>query len=107
MFAQKNRISKQRDFDKIFKKGKTIKNGFFKIFILSNNLKYNRYSIIISKKVSKSAFIRNKIKRTIRKEILNFNLNNHGKDILINTYPTIHTDKDEIKREINNILKNV
>lgn len=49
----------------ISKKGKTHKNTFFTIKVFSNNLNFSRFGVVISKKVGKTAVVRNKIKRAI------------------------------------------
>ena len=107
MFARSNRISKQKDFDYIFKNGKTIKGGFFKIFFIKNNLEKNRFSVIVSKKVSKNAITRNKLKRLIRKELENFSFNEDKIDLIFLIYPNILEKISEISNEINKALRKI
>ena len=66
MLPRQNRITKQKDFEKIFKKGAGLKEGclIFKFIITPNAV--SRFSFITSQKVSKSAVIRNKIRRRLR-----------------------------------------
>jgi len=104
MFAQKNRISKQREFENIFKNGKTIKGGFFKILFLENNKKANRFSVIVNKKVSKNAVVRNRIKRLIRKEIVKKNLTNKSLDIVFIIYPNINQKLTNISEDVQEAL---
>ena len=47
--------------------GKVIKNDFLLFKIMKNNLQKSRFGFIVSKKVSKKASQRNKIKRRLRK----------------------------------------
>ena len=63
MLPKENRIKKKKDFEVIFKKGKSFKNSFFILKVLNNNLKISRFAFVISQKVSKKATERNKIKR--------------------------------------------
>lgn len=107
MFAVSNRLSKQKDFDYIFKNGKTIKGGFFKIFFLKNNLKENRFAIIINKKVSKNAVTRNKIKRLIRKNIEVFIFSEKKIDLIFLIYPNVLDEISGISNEINKALRKV
>lgn len=65
MLSKINRIKKKKDFEAIFKKGKSFKNGFLMLKVLPNSLGINRFAFIISLKVSKSAVVRNKIRRRI------------------------------------------
>ena len=69
MSGAEKRIAKKKDFDLIFKKGKSIKQGFLLLKFILNHLPYNRFAIVISKKVSKSAVKRNKIRRVLKELI--------------------------------------
>ncbi|MAG45007.1 ribonuclease P protein component [bacterium] len=66
MFAKKHRLTKQKDFEKVFKTGRLIFGRFLFLKILKNSLKYSRFAFIVSNKISKKAIIRNKIKRRMR-----------------------------------------
>lgn len=46
-------------------KGKVYNGQFFNLRIAKNNLFYNRYAFVVSKKVDKRAVIRNKTKRKL------------------------------------------
>jgi ribonuclease P protein component len=71
MLDKKNRLIKKKDFENVFRNGK--KYGLFedKIYlkVIDNNLKESRFGLVVSKKVSKKAVIRNKIKRRLREAI--------------------------------------
>ena len=69
MFSKSQRITKKKDFDLIFKKGKVFYSPFFTIRILKNDLNTQRFTVLVSKKVSKKAVDRNKIKRILREAI--------------------------------------
>ena len=103
MFPYKNRIRKDRDFENIFKNGKTIKSGFFKIVFLKNNLNINRFAVVINKKASKSAFLRNKIKRIIKNELQNVFIKNRSLDMVLIVFPNIKENIGNIKNEINKL----
>lgn len=66
MLSKVNKLREKKDFEKLFKEGKSFKNSFLILKIAQNNLKENRFGFIISKKVSKKAFLRNKIKRRLK-----------------------------------------
>jgi ribonuclease P protein component len=68
-----NRLKKKKDFERVFKKGKSFKKDFLSIRISQNNLNKIRFGFIVSQKISKKAFVRNKIKRRLR-EIVRKNL---------------------------------
>lgn len=69
MLPKNNRIKKKKDFELIFKEGKSLSNSLFVVKFLSNNLELSRFAFVISQKVSKKAVVRNKIKRTLSRVI--------------------------------------
>lgn len=96
MLKKLNRLTKQKDFEKIFKKGRSVYDSNLGIKVLKNDLSENRYGIIISAKVSKKAVERNRIKRLIREIIKKENINlKNGNDIVIVTFPGIKDLKPE------------
>jgi ribonuclease P protein component len=66
MLPLKYRLKKKKDIDRVFKEGKGIKEDFLFLKFTSNNLGNSRFAVIVSRKISKRATIRNKIKRKIR-----------------------------------------
>lgn len=66
MLPSQFRLSKKKDFDMVFKKGRSTALRYFFIRWQKNQLKTSRIGIIVSNKVSKKATIRNTIKRRIR-----------------------------------------
>ncbi len=73
MFAKKYRVTSIKDFNKIFRNGKGFYSDFFMIKVLKNDLKLNRFAVVVSKKVSLKAVERNGIKRKLR-EVLKKNV---------------------------------
>lgn len=69
MFKKKFRLTRDKEFEKIFKQGKSSYDQFLGIKTVKNELNFNRYGVIVGVKVSKKAVERNKIKRRLR-EIL-------------------------------------
>lgn len=66
MLVFRNRLKKQKDFEDVFKNGRGFKQDLLYLKIKKNNLKSNRFGFIVSKKFSKKAVDRNKIKRILR-----------------------------------------
>src|SRR6266487_5084396 len=58
-------LSKNFDFQEVFKKGKRKKKNNFLIFFKKNNFNYTRFGISLTKKI-KTKVLRNKIKRQIK-----------------------------------------
>jgi ribonuclease P protein component len=80
MLPKKNRLKKKKDFENVFKRGQGFKEDFLYLKALANNLKSSRFGFAVSKKFSKKATIRNKIKRRLR-EIVKINLPKIKKNI--------------------------
>jgi len=65
MLPKLNRLKKKKDFEAVFKKGKSFKNSFLVLKITPNKLEISRFGLIVSQKVSKKAVIRNKVRRRL------------------------------------------
>ncbi|MCD4761819.1 ribonuclease P protein component [bacterium] len=89
MFPKKNRLSKKKDFDNVFKEGKGRYGKYLGIKIKTNKLEYTRIGIIVGIKVNKSAVKRNKIKRQIR-AALEKNDIKKGFDVIVITNAAIN-----------------
>jgi len=66
MLAKKNRLTKQKDIELVYKKGKTLANRYFRIKYKLNKVEESRGTVIVSQKVAKSAVKRNSLKRMVR-----------------------------------------
>lgn len=62
MIPNTNRINRE-DFEKIMKKGGFLNSPFFTLRFLKNPLNTTHFSVVVSKKVAKTAVSRNKIRR--------------------------------------------
>ena len=103
MLSQENRLSKKKDFDRVFKKGKSSFDGLLGVKILKDNKqKFSRFGIIVSAKVSKKAVKRNKIKRRIKNIIVkNYIKIPNSKDVIVISLPKIADKKySEIEKSI-------
>ena len=107
MLAKKYCLKRKRDFERVTKRGKKIEIDFLVLKFLQNSLDVARIGFVVSQKVSKKAFLRNKIKRRLR-EIVKINLSNlePGYDLIFFTKKGI-IEKDflGIKSVVKQILK--
>ena len=69
MLKKEFRLRKQRDFENVFKKGFYFSDDFLLLKIVKNNLPVSRFGFIVSKKISKKAVERNRVKRLLRESI--------------------------------------
>lgn len=90
MLNRFNRLSKNKDFDKVFQKGRSSYKEVLGAKLIPNNLDYNRFGVLVGLKVSKKATVRNKIKRQIKTAIrLNEPFLKKGYDCVIVVFPLI------------------
>lgn len=69
MLPKQNRLRKKKDFEKVLREGRWVKNGFLFLKWNFNNSKVSRFGFVVSKKISKKSTLRNKIKRRFREII--------------------------------------
>ena len=76
-------LKKNKDFQKVYKKGKSYANKYLVMYVLKNDLEKNRIGISVSKKVGNSV-IRHHVTRLIRESYrLHEDMFNSGLDIVV------------------------
>jgi ribonuclease P protein component len=103
-----NRIGRKKEFLEIKNKGKLINNPLFGTAYLIDNTKEVKFGFVISKKISKKAVDRNKIKRRIS-EILIKKLDKFipgTKIVFLAKKSLLEAGVGEIEKEIDKILDN-
>ena len=76
-------LKKNRDFQNVYKNGKSLANRFLVMYVLENNLGKNRIGISVSKKVGNSV-IRHHLTRLVRESYrLHEDMFNSGLDIVV------------------------
>ncbi len=90
MLAAKNRLTKDKEFDNVYKKGESSYDKLLGVKAVVNNLNKNRFGIITGLKISKKATERNRIKRRVR-EVIGSELGKlkTGFDVIIISLPAI------------------
>jgi len=109
MLSKTNRLRKERDFENLFKRGKSFKKDFLILRVVQNNLGDSRFGFIVSQKVSKKAVLRNKIKRRLR-DIVGRNIEEiiKGRDVALIVLPGFEKKSFlETKEALENLLKNI
>lgn len=106
MLAKDSRLKKNKEFDLVFKEGKTVYGKLLGLKARKNNLGFNRFGVLLSTKVSKLAVERNKYKRKIKTILRQENPKmNFGYDCVIIVLPVIlGKNYQEIKDELQNIF---
>lgn len=101
------RIKKNNDFQDVFKKGKSVANRQFVIYILKKeDQEHFRIGLSVSKKIG-NAVKRNQIKRYIRQVFHELQDQvDEGKDyVIIARKPTADMDFHEVKSSLEHVLK--
>lgn len=94
-----------REFNDIIENGNCVKNKFFVIHYLNNNLPYDRFGISVSKKLGNAVF-RNKYKRKMRSIIDNYKKDyiNHKDYIIILRKEAVSKNYAELNKEFLNLM---
>lgn len=103
---RRNVLHYQKDFNRVYKKGKSVGDRYVVIFFLKNNLGYNRISYLASKKVGNSVK-RNRAKRLMKESFRNMDIKiPNGYDFIFIARNTIDGKKcDQVKKSLENALK--
>ena len=107
MFLRKNRLTREKDIEQVFKRGRYFFVRDLGIKFIKNNLDYPRFTCVVSNKISKKAVERNRIKRRLR-EIIRLTIPNLPQDIdlVVFTRPSIkEIDYQEMEKQIHSCLK--
>ncbi len=107
MLKKEFRIRKQKEFDRIFKKGAYFSERFLALKTVENNLEISKFGFIVSNKISKKAVERNRIKRLLREVVrLKYNEIKPGFDaIFIFRGKEVKKSFDEVDTVVENLLK--
>jgi ribonuclease P protein component len=90
MLAKQQRLTKNKDLEKVFQQGRTYYSKLLGAGVLTNQLQSNRFALIVSAKVSRKAVERNKLKRQIRQAIRELNSQlAKGVDLVIIARPAL------------------
>lgn len=107
MLKKINRISKKKEFEEIREKGVVYQFPFFGLAVLKKKDKEKKFGFIISKKISKRAVDRNRIKRLlaqgIKQNLENFEEGFRG--IFLVKRNILDRKFDEIKKEVDKTIK--
>ncbi len=110
MLASTNRLIKKEDIEKVKKEGKLFQRDLFGVIILEKQKSQDsRFGFIVSTKISKHAFQRNRIKRALRESVRHhLYIIGKGYDILfLPKKKIIRKSTDEMMKEIKLFVKDL
>ncbi len=107
MLPLKNRLKKERDFQRVFDKGRFVASDLISVKFVGNGTDDTRVGFIVSKKVSKKAVLRNKIKRMLREDIkMKMDSMETGFDIIVIAKKGIsEADRDKVTDDLEKTFK--
>jgi ribonuclease P protein component len=107
MFARSQRLRKNSDITRLYKRGSRAFSQHLKIYYLANPKRVMRVGVVASKKLDKRAVVRNRAKRRVR-EILKVELGNLPDsrfDILVTIQASIEdVSASELQRELQQLI---
>lgn len=108
MINKSYRINK-KEFDSIIKNGFSCNSSFFSLKFLENKEKISKFSVVVSKKVTKSAIFRNKTRRRVYSILKNEqkNLKKQGFFMFFAKKDLVKKDFSVIKADILYILSKI
>lgn len=101
------RVTKDKEFQTIFRRGRYQSTAFFSINYLPNRQNLTRIGIVITKKITKKAVERNLIKRRVREIAREFHPRiKPGFDLVIVTKkPLLDADYTKLKKDLEYIFR--
>ena len=69
MLPKQYRLQKDKDFKRVFLKGKFFGGRILSLKLIENSLELSRFGFIVGLKISKKATLRSQIKRKLRESI--------------------------------------
>jgi ribonuclease P protein component len=105
MLKKINRLTKEKDFQAVYRRGRYFQTAFFSVnFLPAKN--QTRIGIIISKKISKKAVERNHAKRQTRSmaEALLPKINKPADIVISIKRPFLDSDFKSLEKDLNNIF---
>ena len=106
MLPKENRLKLKKDFETVFRKGKSFNQDILLLKVLENDSNIKRFGFIVSRKISKKAVMRNKIKRRLREAVgARLKKARDGVDCVLVALPGIEKkDFADIEKSVDNLL---
>jgi ribonuclease P protein component len=106
MLKKPCRLTNNKDFQQVYRRGRNSTTPFFNIHALPNKAGITKIGIVASKKISKKAVVRNQIKRRVREISQEFyNKLIPGQNIIITIKPNAVTiEFSKLREEIQKVF---
>lgn len=110
MIPKENRFSGNKSIERVYKSARPVRSDAFNIRVKKNNQDKYRLAVVVSKKVSKSAVVRNRIRRRVF-ELVRKNMADtpemKGREIIITVFEekTANVGAKELKTQLEKLFK--
>ena len=105
-FPPDNRLLKPADYQAVFKKRQSAHNACFGVYVCANAYHHARLGLVVSKKVSKKAVVRNRIKRQVREAFRQRKSQLGARDyVVVAKAPLATLEKSAIRAQIESLWK--
>lgn len=110
MIPKKNRFIGSKSIERVYKSARPVRSEAFNIRVKKSNTEDYRLAVVVSKKVSKLAVVRNRIRRRVFEEVrknLAGNPNLSGREIIITVFDeSAATEKaDKLSRQLKKLFE--
>lgn len=110
MIPKENRFTGNRSIERVYKSARPIRSGLFTIRVKESSQDNYRLAVVVSKKVSKSAVVRNRIRRRVF-ELVRKNIDGSpglkGQEIIITVFEekAAAMRSEELAAQLENLFK--
>lgn len=107
MLPKKFRLTKEEEFQTVLRKGEVIQGSFLGLAFTRSGEDGPKIGIIVSRKISKKAVVRNRIKRAVREESRKY-LEELTEDLLLVFLAkkrAAETDSQTIRQDVQNLFR--
>lgn len=107
MLSRKHRFHGRRSLQAVYREGKTHRSEYFSVKVLKKTKSNYRSAVVVSKKVSKSAVVRNRIRRRIYEQLRGLVSPDSPHDIMVIVYSNeiLNFSDSELSKQIKIQLK--
>jgi ribonuclease P protein component len=97
------RLRRRKEFDAVFRRGRSWANELIVLRSLPNQLEHNRYGFVTSKRLGK-AVVRNRVRRRLREGVRSLSLR-PGWDVVVSAKaPAAGADFHQLKKAVADLL---
>ena len=110
MIAKENRFIGNKSIERLYKTSRPVRSGPFNIRAKKSNIDNYRLAVVVSKKVSKSAVVRNRIRRRIFecfRKVYSQSPSVAGREIIITVFDesVASAEAENIERQMKKLLQ--